>query len=66
MDRTDIGGQQLKTSGKYRQTHSVCMSVSVAYLVNIFQLSVKYRRNHSACRDVGDCGIFSKYFATLY
>ena len=42
------------------------MSVIVAFVVNILQISVKYRRTVSICRDVGDCGISSKYFSTFY
>ena len=42
------------------------MSVIVVYAVNILQVFVKYQRTHSICIDVGDCGICSKYFATLY
>jgi hypothetical protein len=38
----------------------------VAFAVNILQLSVKYRRTVSVCRDISDCGIFNKYFSTLY
>jgi hypothetical protein len=37
----------------------------MVFAVNISQFSVKYRRNISVCEDVGDCGIFSKYFSTL-
>jgi hypothetical protein len=40
--------------------------VSVAYAVNILQLSVKYRRNMSVSINVGDSGICSEYFSTIY
>jgi hypothetical protein len=60
----------------YRQIHSTCssigkindrikMSVIVAYAIDILQLYVKYQQTHSVCRDIGDCDICSKYFATL-
>jgi len=59
----------------YRWTNFICIftgksltdlsSVIVASTVNILQLSMTFQRTMTVGVDVGDCGMGSKYFATL-
>jgi hypothetical protein len=46
-----------KKYSRWKYTDEFIPSVIVAYLVNIFQLSVKYRRTRFVCKVVGECGI---------
>jgi hypothetical protein len=60
-----VGNCELPTNAD-RLYPSGSTSVIMAFAVNILQLSVKYRRKYSIGIDVGDSGIYGKYFSTLY
>jgi hypothetical protein len=56
---------ECQKNSRWKYTNENISSVIVAYEVNIFQLSVKCRWNVFVCENIGDYGIYSKYFSTL-